>query len=266
MNGIIINIDPTILHVGHLEIRWYSVIIMLAVVAAVLVAARRFKSHGIPPEEAYSLLPWVLLGGIVGARLFHVIDEWGYYSANPLQAFSFWRGGLAIWGALVGGGITTLAYQRVKHLPLARLFDALTPALLTAQIIGRFACIINGDAYGGVTSLPWGFIYVNPGSVIPAQLFGQPTQPYPVYEMLWNGLTLFIILRFGRRFHRDGLMFLSYLASYSLGRFVLTFVREQNVFWGLQQAQIIALLTLAASLIAIVYFTKARQAQAKVSE
>ncbi|MDP2931459.1 MAG: prolipoprotein diacylglyceryl transferase [Chloroflexota bacterium] len=259
MNGIVIDINPTILHVGHLEIRWYSVIIMLAVVAAVLVATRQFKRHGIPAAEVYSLLPWVVLGGMVGARLFHVIDEWGYYSANPLQAFSLWRGGLAIWGALVGGGIATITYSAAKHLPLGRLLDALTPALLTAQIVGRFACIINGDAYGGVTSLPWAFIYINPGSMIPAQLFGLPTQPYPVYEMLWNGLTLFILLRLGRRFSRDGLVFLSYLSSYSLGRFALTFVRGQNVFWGLQQAQIIALLTLAASLIAIVYFTRVKR-------
>lgn len=265
MNGIVIDIDPTILHFGQFEIRWYPVIIMLAVAAAVLVAARQFKKRGILPEEVYSLLPWVLVAGIAGARLFHVIDEWGYYSANPVQAFSLWQGGLAIWGGIVGGGIATVAYSKVRHLPMGRVFDALVPALLTAQIIGRFACIINGDAYGGATSLPWGFIYVNPQSMIPASLFGVPTHPYPVYEMLWNGLTLMIFLRFGRKFSKDGIVFLSYLSSYSLGRFFLTFVREQNVFWGFQQAQIIALLIFVISLAAIVHFTRIRRAQVELT-
>lgn len=265
MNGIVINIDPVIFHLGGFELRWYGLAIMLAIVAAVLITAHQGKKKGIDSGEIYSLAIWVVISGVVGARLFHVIDYFGYYMSNPSQILQFQ--GLAIWGALGGGGLALILYVRIRHLPLGRLVDALAPGLLVAHIIGRFGCIINGDAYGGVTSLPWAFIYTNPGASIPGNLFGLPTHPYPVYEIIWNAIALIIILRLGRHFKKDGLVFLSYLSLYSLGRFVLTFVRQENQFlWGLQQAQIIALLTFVISLIAMIYFTKVRRVPEKITQ
>lgn len=259
MNGIVINIDPVIFQFGHFEVRWYSLAIILAVVTAVLVTIHRAKKKGIPAGEIQSLSIWVLVAGIIGARLFHVIDHWDHYINNPQEILGFQ--GLAIWGALIGGGLALIIYSWRKRLPLGSLVDTVTPGLLVAQIIGRFGCIVNGDAYGGITNLPWGFIYTNPGSSIPASLFGVPTHPYPVYEMLWNGLVLLTVLLLERRFHKNGLVFLSYLALYSLGRIVLTFVRQENLtFGGLQQAQIIAMLTMTGSIIAMVYiFARQRE-------
>lgn len=257
MKGIVINIDPTILHLGNFELRWYSLAILLAVIAAVWLVAREGKRKGIKPEDIYSMAPWVIIGGLVGARLFHVFDYWEYYAANPLQILWFQQGGLAILGGLAGGGVVAVACARISHIPMGRLADAAAPALLVAQIIGRFGCIVNGDAYGGVTSLPWGFIYVHPNALIPPELSGVPTHPYPVYEMLWNGAILLFLLRFRRHFPRDGVLFLTYLSLYSLGRFVLTFVRQENpVFWGLQQAQVLALAIIIVSVAVIIYLSR----------
>ncbi len=258
MNGIVINIDPVAFHLGAFHVHWYSLAIILAVVAAVLITAYRAKRKGIATEHIYSLALWVVLSGIIGARLFHVIDHWEHYVNNPAQILGFQ--GLAIWGALAGGGLALIIYAKSHHLPLGRLVDVVAPGLLVAQVIGRFGCIVNGDAYGGITSVPWAFIYINPGSSIPSNLFGMPTHPYPVYEMLWNGMALLVLLQLERRFKKDGLVFLSYLSLYSLGRFVLTFVRQERIwFWGLQEAQAIAMLALAVSLLAMVYiFVKQR--------
>jgi phosphatidylglycerol:prolipoprotein diacylglycerol transferase len=159
------------------------------------------------------------------------------------------NGGLAIWGALAGGGVAAIIYARVNQLSPGRLFDVLVPALLAAQIIGRFACIIDGDATGVATDLPWGFIYTNPDAMVPANLWGIATHPYPIYDQLWNLAGLAMVLKLRRYLKIDGFLFLSYLVYYAIGRLVLTFVRhEADWFLGLQEAQVIAAATLIASM------------------
>ena len=254
MNGIVINIDPVALRIGHFMLNWYSIFVILAIIAAVAVSLKEGKIKGISTEVIYSLVPWVLIGGIVGARLFHVIDRWEYYAGNPLEIFALWQGGLAIWGALAGGGLAAVIFARLKQISFGRLADTLVPGLLVAQIIGRFACIIDGDAVGGATTLPWGFTYINPGAMVPAGLLGVPVHPYPVYDQLWNLVGLAIALKLRRHLKTDGLLFLSYLSIYALGRFVFTYVRQEQIwFWGLQEAQVLAIGILVISVAAIVY-------------
>ncbi len=260
MSGIVINIDPVIFRIGDFELRWYSITIMLAVVAAVLITTYFGKKKGIATEEIYSLALWVVISGMVGARLFHIVDQWEYYAGNPLHIFQLQQGGLAIWGAIAGGAVALFIYAKSRHLPLGRLVDAVVPGLLVAQIIGRFGCIVNGDAYGGITNLPWGFIYAHPNALIPSALFGIPTHPYPVYEILWNGATLLALLKLRHSFTKNGILFFSYLSLYSLGRFALTFVRQENaLFWQLQQAQVMAIAVLVVSVAAIIYLSRKRE-------
>ncbi len=257
MNGIVINIDPVAVNMGHFHINWYSIIIMLAIIAAVVIAVFEGRRKGIPSDTMLGLAPWVVIGGLIGARLFHVIDHWPHYAANPLQMFAIWQGGLAIWGALAGGAVAVIIYTRQKQLSFLRVVDTLVPALLVAQIIGRFACIIDGDAVGGATTLPWGFTYINPVAMVPSGLLGVSVHPYPVYDQLWNLLGLAIALKLRYYFKTDGLLFLTYLSIYAVGRLVFSFVRQENIwFWGLQEAQVIAIAILIVSVVGMIYLSQ----------
>ena len=123
--------------------------------------------------------------GIIGARLFHVIDYLGStYISNPMQILQFWYG-LSIFGAILGGTLAVVIYARISNLHFGHFADAVAPAVILAQAIGRIGCTINGDAWGAPTSLPWAFVYIHPNAA--ATLFwGEPTHPSPLYEIIWG--------------------------------------------------------------------------------
>ncbi len=249
---ITISIDPIIFTIGHFMLRWYSVIVMTAMAVGVWLAAHEAERKGFKKDDIYDSALWVVLGGLIGARLFHVLDHWPHeYVMNPIRALYIWEGGLAIWGGLIGGLFTValLAWQRGWQFP--RLLDAFAPGLVLAQAIGRIACIITGDAMGKPTAGPFGFAYTSPNAMVPQ--LGVYYTPMPVYEIIAN-LGIFALLwQLRKKNWPDGLLFLVYLALYSVERFLLGFTSSyQIVAFGLTQSQLIALLMLAVALPVIV--------------
>jgi phosphatidylglycerol:prolipoprotein diacylglycerol transferase len=189
-----------------------------------------------------------VLGGIAGARLAHVVDKLEYYSADPMAALAFWQGGLAIWGALIGGVSAALLVCRRQRLSFLRLADLTAPGLLVALSIGRLGSIVNGDATGAPSESPLALVYTNAQALTPQ--LGVPTHPYAAYEILWNLATLAALLPLGRQFRQSGLAFCSYTMLYATGRFYLSGLRQEHVWlYGLQQAQVIALGILAAAFV-----------------
>jgi phosphatidylglycerol---prolipoprotein diacylglyceryl transferase len=243
MSAIVIGVDPTIAQIGPFALRWYTLFFASAVVAGVWLGLREAARKRIDLEGAQTLVLWAVVGGLIGARLFHVVDRWELYSANPLAALNVSQGGLAVEGGLVGGLAAGLAYAWWAHLPVARLADAAAPGMILRQALGRFACIPNGDAYGAPANVPWAFVYTNPHAFIPASFLGIPTHPYPVYEMLFDLAVLAMLWRLRGALKSEGSLFLVYVVLYGVGRFLLTYYRLEKLwFWGLQEAQIIALL------------------------
>ncbi|HLB12888.1 MAG TPA: prolipoprotein diacylglyceryl transferase, partial [Dehalococcoidia bacterium] len=146
--------DPILIQVGSFQLSWHGVFSALAVALAVWFGQRRMRIAGLPPESFGRITVWAILGGVIGARLFHIFDHLPYYLENPLQAFSFWEGGLAVYGAFAGGILGAILAVRREGLRVWPLLDAGAPAMLVGQAVGRLGCLTNGDAWGMPTGGP----------------------------------------------------------------------------------------------------------------
>ncbi len=236
-----ININP----IAFLNIRWYGVFIALAILAIVLWMMREVK-RGV--NLSYDTVVMAALvgvpSGIIISRLLHVIDRWGYYSQYPGEIVG--AGGLTAYGAILGAALGIWIYSRFSNFKFGYFVDLVAPAIILAQIIGRIGCLINGCCYGVETSLPWGIIYTHPNSSASLGIAVHPTQ---VYEIIWNLIVFGVLLKLRGRFKPDGSLFLIYLSLYSLWRVSTGFLRDGTPFlFGLQQAQVIAIITLAVTI------------------
>ncbi len=248
LGAITIDLDPVLAHLGPFALRWYSLFFAAGILAGAWLALREARRRGLDPDRLEPLAIAVVAGGLVGARLFHVIDRWELYSDDPLRVFNVASGGLAVYGGIIGGVATGLVYGLRAGFPVWRLGDAGAPGILLGQAIGRIGCIPNGDVLGERSDLPWAFVYENPNSMVSADLLGVPTQPYAVYDALFNLALLAVVWRLRSVFRRDGLLFLTYAGLYATGRFLLTFLRTEKVWvWGLQEAQVLSLVVIVAA-------------------
>lgn len=163
-------------------------------------------------EMAWDIMPWALLGGVLGARLWHVLlppasmVEQGittsYYFTHPLEALYIWKGGLGIPGAVIGGFIAVWLYCRNKNVSLGMWADAIAPGLALAQAIGRWGNFFNQEVYGGPTTLPWK-ILISPQYRLPGYENVAYYHPLFLYKSLWNLMNMGILLWLGRRFPRS---------------------------------------------------------------
>jgi phosphatidylglycerol---prolipoprotein diacylglyceryl transferase len=251
---ITISLDPIILEVGGVAIlRWYSLFITIAIFSAVWLINREFIRKGLDTSNYGGIATWTIVLGIIGARLLHVIDDWGYYSDNPGSIIQLQRGGLAIWGAVILGfvGVVIGCYQ--YKLPVLKVIDAVTPGLVLAQALGRFGNIVNGDAWGAPTDSWFAFIYTNPDSYIPNELLNTPTHPYPVYDMALNFAVFGLLMWLRKKPLPDGALFMLYLVVYGIGRFFIHGWFRQEDMWivELQQAQVFSLIGVVVGLIGL---------------
>jgi len=240
-----VDIDPVIVHLGPLMVSWYGLFVGFAVVVGTWLAFREARRKGVSAAAIDPLVVWVLVGGIAGARALHVIDRWDLYAAQPMAVFAIWNGGLAIMGAILGGTVAGVLVAWRRGLPVRKIADAVAPGAILGQAIGRFACLFTGDAVGRATT-GFGITYLDPGAMVPQ--LGVAYEPVFLYEMAWD-LAVFAVLWLLRaRLRVDGQLFGVYLALYAVGKFALTFLRTETVwFAGLQEAQLLAIVAAASA-------------------
>jgi len=218
----------TAIRIGGFVLKLYSVMIMLGLVAGAWLAMREAKRRGANVGYVLDALIFCVPLGLVGARLYHVVSEWGYYRDNLSQIPAIWQGGIGIYGAVVGAILGIYIFTLWRKEPLFRWLDIGAPGLLLGQAIGRWGNFVNQELYGPPTSAPWG-IYIAPENRLDPEKYpvvagADHFHPLFFYEFLWNLLGVAILLYVARRFHaklKAGDITLAYGIVYPLGRFML---------------------------------------------
>ena len=243
-----IEIGPNLVSAGAFVLSWHGFFSFVAVATAVFLVARWAPMRGIDPDTIYAIATWAILGGIIGARLVHVIDKWDFYQNSPGQIIAIWSGGIGVWGGILGGFVGGSLYAVWAKHPVGAIADLTAPALLFVQTIGRLGDIVNGEHCAKALDFDLGFIWTHPETAARGCLSGVAESVHPViaYEMVWNIFALFIVWILLSRLIPNGMVFAAYLALYAIGRFAISFVREDDIWaLGMQEAHYIALMVLA---------------------
>jgi phosphatidylglycerol:prolipoprotein diacylglycerol transferase len=253
-------IDPIAFRIWVLEVRWYGILITTGILLGAWVVSREVQRRGMNPDHVWNALMLCVFLGVIGARLYHVLtpspsmgDPW-YYFHHPVEIFYITRGGLGIYGAIVGGVLGVVIYARRFKLDPWAWLDLGAPGLALGQFVGRWGNFINQELYGRPTDVPWG-IYIEPHNRLPGYKQYERFHPTFLYESLWNlgtfALLYFLLRRKGEKLLKGEIVGL-YAILYSTGRIIMEFVRlDSPTVWGISIAQIVAamVILLAAGII-----------------
>jgi phosphatidylglycerol:prolipoprotein diacylglycerol transferase len=250
---------PLVFQLGPFALRWYGLLIALAVLFGLALATRLGRERGIEAGLIADLLPLLVLGAVIGARLYYVLFEWRQYQGQWLEMFAIWRGGIAIHGALLGGTLTLILFCRWRRQAFWPLLDVLVPAVALGQAIGRWGNFFNSEAFGLPTQLPWKLTI--PLEHRPAAFLAQSSfHPTFLYESLWNlGVCALLLSLFqqasrGRLSLPAGALSCVYLMAYSSGRVWIEGLRLDPLCLfseppfcqgGLRMAQLMSLLLIS---------------------
>jgi len=225
------------IRIGGLVIHYYGILIMIGALAGSYLASREARRRGQDNEMIWDLLPWLLIGGIIGARIWHLLTPTAsqvalgitpyYYLTHPLDAMAIWRGGLGIPGGVLGGVLALWIYTRKYRLSFGLIADIAAPGLALAQAIGRWGNFVNQEVYGAPSNLPWA-IFIDRLYRLPGYENIERYHPLFLYESIYNLFNMALLLWISRRFAgwlKNGDVFLFYLVIYPAGRFMLEFLR-----------------------------------------
>ena len=238
------NIDPVLIRLGPLDLRWYGLMYLAGFVSGFFVIRSRYLKAvpQIEPKKIENLVLTACLGLIVGARIGYVLFyQWMDFNAflkNPLEIFAVWHGGMSFHGGLLGAVLFGVTYLKRNKMPVIQASDASFHAVPLGLALGRWANFINAELYGRVTELPWGMVFPGGGPL--------PRHPSQLYELLLEGPVLFLVLWFFRDRVRPGVITALFLILYGVFRFSVEFVRQPDpqlgfLLAGLTMGQLLSL-------------------------
>ncbi|GAA4042173.1 hypothetical protein GCM10023063_30320 [Arthrobacter methylotrophus] len=270
--------SPTVsaFHVGPLTIHFYALCIIAGIGLAVWLTSRRWTARGGQTGQVLDICLWAVPAGIIGGRIYHVITDPELYflpGKNPWNAFAIWDGGLGIWGAVALGVAGAWIGCRRAQVSLVAFLDAVAPAVVFAQALGRWGNWFNNELYGDPTALPWKLqihqMDLATGSAV-TDPSGAPVvlgyfQPTFLYESLWCVVVGLLLLYVDRRFTLGaGSVFSLYVAGYTAGRFAFELMRSDyaNLILGLRVNTWVAALIFLAGAVAFALLFRRRRSMA----
>lgn len=262
-----IGIDPALFEVAGLEITWHGLFTALGVVAGVAVAAYFARKADYPEDMIYNVALALVIGGIIGARGLYVIENWSQFENNIGDIFAINTGGISIYGALIGGTVGAWLYAVWRKVPnIPRGADIAAMGAIVGMAVGRIGDIINGEHFSKTTDLPWGVVYTHSNNPSVLAGFVEPQHPAVAYELLGDLVIFAALVLIYSRVGRYGVTFFSFVFLYGALRLGVSFMRlDDIVFLGLRTAQLIAIVSMAVALPAIVYLLRTPPQEERLS-
>ena len=240
---------PRSIEIGPLSIHFYGIVIALGLVLAVIYASRRSKQFGINEDDLLDGVLWVTPFAIACARAYYCIFSWEHYADNPISVLYIWKGGLAIYGGVLGAIIGVAVFCKIKHIKLPMLLDLVSLGFLIGQSIGRWGNFFNREAFGAETEsfLRMGLLNSYTGVVT----YYHPTF---FYESLWNFIGFLLLHHLSKKRQYDGQIALGYVAWYGLGRAFIEGLRTDSLYWGpFRVSQLLAAVSCFAAVLVLLW-------------
>lgn len=249
---------------GGLEVRWYGLIITLGIILAFCYCAYRAKQEGIIFDDLLDIAIFTILFAIVGARAYYVLTSLDQYDSF-YDVIAIWEGGLAIYGAIIAGGITIFSVSRYKKIAALRMLDAVAPAVMIGQILGRWGNFFNGEAYGSIVLEKNPLYFIRMGLLPNVESASRMYYFHPtfLYESLWNLIGFLLIHFLYKKKKFNGQIVLMYLTWYGFGRMLIEGLRTDSLYVGVFRiSQVVGFLCFViGGLLLTVNLVKARRAE-----
>ncbi|MEO5511635.1 MAG: prolipoprotein diacylglyceryl transferase [Longimicrobiales bacterium] len=255
---------PILFHIGNFPVTTFGLMMFLSFIAGAWIGGKQLQRYGLPSEYMWDLLAWCAVSGIAGAKLYYLGLHWDELMAEPMKMILS-RGGLVWYGGLIGGVIAFGIQVRHKKLPMATLYDGAGPAIALAYAVGRLGCFLVGDDYGRYTNSWVGVVFPEgaappsyarelraAGDSIPASIPDTAlvtVHPTQLYEIALALVILGILWQLGKRRHKTGQLFATFLFLYSIERFFIEFVRAKmdRYVWGMSTSQLVSIVLFFAA-------------------
>lgn len=251
-------LNPIAFSFGPFHVRWYGIIIATGILLATFMAIREGQRRQIMSDDFIDLLLWGVPLGFIGARLYYVIFEWGYFSQHPSEIIAIWNGGIAVYGGLIAGAIVLLIFCYRRMLPPFLVLDIVAPGVMAAQVLGRWGNFMNQEAHGAQCTLAYLQNQHLPQFIIDQMYInGHYYKPTFLYESFFNliGLVIILALRHRKHLFKQGEVFMLYVAWYAVVRFFVEGMRTDSLyaFGTIRVSQALSVVLLLADLALFVY-------------